>query len=59
MKIEINNTLLDMFYEGIYNGYQHPGLDDEDNVEDVDHNSDDATDAAQNNEKQNSQQTNN
>ena len=39
----------DMFHEGIYNGYQRPGLNDEDNIEDVDHNNDDQADAEQNN----------
>ena len=48
-----------MFHEGIYNGYQHPRSNDEDNIEGFDHNSDDEADAAQNNEQSNSKQINN
>ena len=47
----------DIFHEGIYNGYQHPEINEEDNMEDVDHESDDEV-HTQNNEQPNSQQQN-
>ena len=53
----------DIFHEGIYNGYQHPEINEEDNVEDVDHESVDeglTQDNVQpNSEQRDSQQPNN
>ena len=51
----------DIFHEGIYTGYQHPDINEEDNIEDVDHDSDDdeAYTATQNNTSQQQSSQNN
>ena len=49
----------DMFHSGIYGNYQHPALDADDNIDDLDHNSNDDNDAHQNSQQQDSNQTNN
>ena len=47
----------DLFHAGIYNGYQHPDLAEEDNMEDEDHKSEEGAHNNESNTQQNDSNT--